>query len=395
MANPRFIKSVAANIAYWTTQSQDLQDETLPTLDLERENLFRAVEFGLRLPQTRAATGELALQSFLLIERRGYWREWNPLLQRLIATERNNHPRKNKLLMQLGQLQRLDRQLPAAVESHLMALNVAQKLADQQLVTRTWLNLSEDYRQLRQYREAEAYGIKALESFRASQAGARWRAATFNTLGLIAQSRGDLLLSEQRLRRAVDFWRQVNEPTELARSLTNLAQTLQGRRKFDQALESYREGATVVAQTTSELDKSLIQMSLGTLLFELEQWPEAETAFREANSDYLQHSAQHYYRAFIAQNLGNVLFTQQRFKEAEDHLRHGMKLWQQVDDKLMLANTVGTLAETFAAQALVKEARALFGQALTLLAPYYDDGLAKQLREEFEKQQLALGNEKR
>lgn len=229
--------------------------------------------------------------------------------------------------------------------------------------------------------------------FTASQAGARWQAATLNTLGLIAQSRGDLLLSEQRLRRAVDFWRQVDEPTELARSLINLALTLQGRQKFDQALECYREAASAVAQTASELDKSLIQISLGTLLFELTQWPEAEAAFREANSDYLQHSGQLYYRAFIAQNLGNVLFTQQRFKEAEDHLRHGIKLWEQVDDKLMLANTVGTLAETLAAQAIVKEARTLFGQALTLLAPYDDDGLAKQLREEFERQQLALGNE--
>jgi len=393
MANPRFIKSIAANIAYWTTRTEELQDETLSALDAERGNIFRAVQFGLRLPQTRAATADLVLQSFLLIERRGYWREWNPLMQQLIATEKEENLRKNKLLMQLGQLQRLDLQLPAALESHLLALDVAQKLAEERLLARAWLNLSEDYRQLRQYSEAEGYGIKALSGFTTSQAGARWLAATLNTLGLIAQSRGDLLLSEQRLTQAVDFWQQVDEPTELARSLKNLAITLQKSEKFKEALSSYREAATILAQTVSELDKIMIQISLGTLYFGQQQWAEAEAAFREANSTYLQNSGQLYYRALIAQNLGNVLLTQKRFKEAEGHLRHGIELWQQVDDKLMLANTVGTLAETLAAQALVKEARALFGQALTLLAPYHDDGLAKQLREEFERQQLALGNE--
>lgn len=393
MVSPRFIKSITANIAYWTTESQDLRDETLPALDAERENILHAVQVGLRLPQTFAATAELALQSFLLVERRGYWREWMPVLQQLIATENDDHLRlKFNLLKQLGELQRLDRQLQAAVESHQAALNSAQQLADQEAVAQAKIGLSEDYRALRQYSQAEQYALMALEWF-TSQKAKRWLAVTLNTLGLIAQSRGEWVLSEQRLTRAVALWQQIEQPTELARSLNNLALTLQESGKFEEALRCYRDAATLLSQTASELEKVKLQISLGTLYFGLKQWPKAEAAFKKANSDYLHNSGHLYYRALIAQNLGNVLLIQKRFNKAEGHLRYGIELWEQVDDKLMLANSLGTLGQTLAGQGQAKEARRLLGQAISLLAPYSaDNALARELLDEFETERLMFGH---
>ena len=392
MVSPRFIKSIAANIAYWTTQSQELQDETLAVLDAERENIFHAVQFGLRLPQTRAATAELALQAFLLIERRGYWREWIPILEQLLATlNDHNLPLKFRLLKELGQLQRFERQLQAAVESHQAALAIAQQLNDKKMVAQARFNLSEDHRQKRQYREAKQYGLKALESF-TTQENKRWMAITLNTLGLIAQSEGHFVLSEERLLKAVTLWREVLEPTELARSLNNLALTLQKQGKFTSALACYHEAATQLAQTVSELDKVKVQISLGTLYFDLEQWSKAESAFKEANSPYLLNSAHFYDRALIAQNLGNVLLKQKRFSEAEDYLRNAIHLWRQKDDHLMLANSLGTLGQVLARQG--KKARHFLDEAISLLASYTaSDQSARKLLAEFEAERLALLDE--
>ena len=63
MASARFIKSINDNIAYLRTQTKDLADDTIATLDAEYKNILQAVKFGSGLPQTSAATAELVLQS--------------------------------------------------------------------------------------------------------------------------------------------------------------------------------------------------------------------------------------------------------------------------------------------------------------------------------------------
>lgn len=52
-------------------------------LDRHRQYIFRIVQFGLQSPETWRETGHLALQAFTLVERRGYWREWIPILARV------------------------------------------------------------------------------------------------------------------------------------------------------------------------------------------------------------------------------------------------------------------------------------------------------------------------
>ena len=81
MPSVAFARSVAANLAYWLAFSQKMGEESLQEIDQERHNLWRAVRFGLDLEATRCAAAKLILQVYNLIERRGYWQRWIPLLE--------------------------------------------------------------------------------------------------------------------------------------------------------------------------------------------------------------------------------------------------------------------------------------------------------------------------
>ncbi len=49
ISTPQFTRSVAANVAYWRQRTSDLSERKLGALDRERQNLYRATEFGLSL----------------------------------------------------------------------------------------------------------------------------------------------------------------------------------------------------------------------------------------------------------------------------------------------------------------------------------------------------------
>ena len=379
--DPQFIQAITANIDYWR---QRLEAEPgRSSLTLEYPNLVRAVEYGLALPQTQIATSQLALQAYPFIERRGYWQTWLPLLSRAIhACEDISLQLRGQLLICRGRLLRLTHQPVGALTDHEAAERAARQLADDALLVEAQFNLSEDYRLVRRYEESEAYGRAALATIERLDNGERWQASVFNTLGLIAWEQGTLATAEAHLVAAVALWRKLNDATQLARSLNNLANAWLSLEKFEAALEAYQEAADVLATTDSELDKSRVQLSLGGLHFRLEAYLQAEVAFRRADSLALRQSGDVVLQGIQAQNLGNALLKQKRYAEAELHLRQGAGLWQSINDELMLSNTKGTLAESLAAQGQIEPALVLYDEALRLLDGV-DNAMALRLKKEF------------
>jgi len=394
--SPHFVKAIHASLSYWQERTNQLDDRAIGKVDAERQNLYRAVQFGLVLPQTWQATAIVILQSFDLVERRGYWQEWLTTVERALnICPQDERQLRFKLLIRLGQLQRFTRQLAQAIETHYAAEAVAQQLGDAQALAEAHFNLSECYWYSRDYEKADHYGLSALEQFEQLNVDLKWCAATLNTLGMVAWWRGDLPLAEQRLSKAVDYWRIIAQPTQLARVLNNLAGTLRSAKKYELALQYLDEAGQKLASTTSELDKTMVNITRGGLYYDLQQWAKAEAAFRQADSLYLARSGHIFYQALVAQGLGNTLLKQGRLVEAEEYLHQGLALWRQASDNLMLANTLGTLAETLAAQGRSVEAIALYDEALTHLAQHPGDAWARKLHSEFQTQKRTLtGKEK-
>ncbi|MBK8989585.1 MAG: tetratricopeptide repeat protein [Chloroflexi bacterium] len=130
----------------------------------------------------------------------------------------------------------------------------------------------------------------------------------------------------------------------------------------------------------------MIEVSYGGALYEQGRYDEAEAAFHRANSPYLQQSSYFYHRAIVAQCLGNTFLAQNRLVESSLHLEESARLWRQCDDKLMLANTLGTIAELYARQGKTDGAIVLYDEALALLSRYSDDAWAKKLTADFRQQ---------
>lgn len=390
--NSQFMDMVRSGIIYWQRRTNQLDDASISRLDRDRQNLYRAIHFALKLPQTWHTAAEVAAQSFPLVERRVYWREWIPLLEEVLkqcVQVPEERPLTFKLLTQLGQLYRLDQQLTKALSLYHQAEAMAHQLGDKQLVAQAHFGLSSAYWENRQHDQAEAFGLMALTGFDDWPASDKWVAATLNTLGLTAYARGDFILAEQRLAGSVTRWRRVEQPTETARTLRNLATALQAQRKFEAALFCYHEAAHLLADTVSDREKLSVQVALGTLYYEMARYSDAEAAFRQANSPALQASADTYYRALAAQALGNVLLALNQLDEAEGYLRHSIELWQQIDDKVRLGNTIGILAELLVVKGQAEAALPFYETAITMLAAYPHDAYASFLLADFTAQRQA------
>ncbi len=395
-ASPRFVQSTRAAVAYWRQRTQETNDNAIRRLDIERQNLFQAVQIGLALPQTGEDTAVVALQAFDLIERRGYWGEWIPVLKKAVACARESLPLRFDLLSRLGQLQRFAQKLPAAIETHHKAETLARQLGDKRILVIAYCDLGEDYLRHHDYDAAEEYGRAALTELDGLEDMAYWKAHALSTLGTKARHRGNLAAAEEMLSQAVAIRRELNQPLLLARTLNNFALVLQTANKFDQALQCYEEASELLtAAPYYELDKAIIQINLGALYSRREQWDKTEAALRQINLACLGQSNKLYLEAAATQSLGNALLKQGQAKEASVYVQRAVALWQIVDEKIEVANSLGTWGEALAAQGQATEAISLYQRATASLKNYPDDARAQSLLAEFKlkRQQLITQNE--
>ncbi|MCZ7674282.1 MAG: tetratricopeptide repeat protein [Chloroflexi bacterium] len=390
--HPQFIANLVAGLAHWQVQIGELTDADILRLDARRQNLARIVAYGLNLVPTQPAAATIILQAFPLIEKRGYWQEWLPLLTSAVAAcSPSDIVLKAELLNRLGELYRLTRQLPLAIDTHLQAAALIEQTDEDHLRHRIGVKLSTAYVFSREYALAEQYGQQALAGFRAIHAPPEFRAAVLNTLGSVAWQRGQLERAETRLRQALILWREAKQPTERLRTLNNLIGTLRAAKKYEAIQPCYEEALSCFPHLAGEFEKTLIEVSYGGALYEQGRYKEAEVVFHRANSAYLQQSPHFYYRATVAQCLGNTLLKQQgRLGEAASYLEESARLWHEVDDDLMLANTLGALAELYGQQGNPAEAALFYEDALALLVQYPDDAWAKKLTTEFQRQRQEL-----
>ena len=95
-----------------------MDDQAIEEVDRERQNLFRAVQHGLTLPQAWEMTADIALGAIPLINRRLYRREWIQVLEQLIShCPPDRQQKKFELLIHLGRLQRLEQNRESAMET--------------------------------------------------------------------------------------------------------------------------------------------------------------------------------------------------------------------------------------------------------------------------------------
>ena len=382
--NPRFVQSIQANLRYWQQQASLAGQGQIIELDRERENLYQAVQFGLRVSSTQALAANLALDLFDLVDQGGYWQDWIPILEQAVRQMGDvQSATAAKLHHRLGQLYRRQHRLEQACQEHELALAIARQLADEFLIAEACLNLGLVYNDQRNYTQAGALGLSALEGFTRTGAASYWMAHTHTLLGLVDQAWGHLETSQQHLAQAVAHWRQLAYPLELAKALLMQANTFLYGGQYQQAEPLYLEAETLLAGAHSEHDKIHLLINLGTLYANTDRLPDAEAAFRRANLAYLAETGQTYQLAVLLLNLGDVLLGQGKPAEAEPLLRLSLERFLELADHSNAGNVCGTLAAALAAQGNVADAQRHYVQALAFLDQFPQEAFAQRLRHKF------------
>jgi len=247
---------------------------------------------------------------------------------------------------------------------------------------------------LRQYEQAEAYGLQGLAIPGETAELHRARAVAWQTLAVMARERGQLEEAEERARQGIALQKQLdNDPVHLARLLHTLGETLLNSQRYDKAITILQEALELLATTTSELDKSRVVNSLGVVYFQMERYEKAEQAFRQADSAALRQSGDLLMRGAVLQNIGNAQRMRQQYDAALLHLERALAVWQQMGDPLRQTNTLTTIAALFSARNEADAACDYWRRAAALLDQCPDIPRTQKMRVRIEEQLRLLCHE--
>lgn len=373
----RFVRGLLSTLTYWQRQTAVLDDAISRSLNPDFPNVLRAVEMGLTLPETWSETAVLILQCFFWVEGTGRAPQWQPLLEKCLATRPTPAPRLQfRLLKQLGQFQRIQWDLATAVATFQQAASIAHTLQDAHASAEIHMNLCQTYQRQHRYGQAQAEGEKALSQF--AQTEHRLRATVHQTLGQIASDQGQYAVAENQFQHALALLQAgpTITITDLTRTMNGLAQTYQQQNQLDQARQLYEEAGRLLAETDKEEDKIRTAINLGSLLYSMQTYDQAETAFRQADEMLRQQAGLTELKAHTANNLGCILRQQQAWEAAQQYHHRSIQLFRQLSNALPLANAIGNLGKTCMAQGVYPAALTYFAEAQQLAAQFPDNAWA-------------------
>ncbi len=369
--NPVFVRQIVATLRYWQGQTRQLDDETIACLDEERQNLYRAVQYGLVLPETWQETAVVIYQSFPLIERRAYWREWIPVLNKVIAgCPSNQLILQARFLNQLGALHCRTHELEQSIEIHQEAEAIALRCRDERLLAETHARLSETFFRQNDLKQAEWYGQQALTVLSEMGDSEEIIAILMQTLGNVARARHNAPLAESRLLEVANIRRRQGASLQLARVLNDLGMAYRLSGQGSAASQALSEAENLLDSSLYELDKSRNRVNIGCLYYDEGHWSEAERYFREADSTYVRQFGSIEYQARVLHHVGNALLRQAKYKEAIAYFERAVVLWSEAGEEIELANTLDSLGEAKEGLGDKKSAVRDYQRAVELLNKY-------------------------
>lgn len=366
--SPQFIQSIQAGLRYWQQKTRELGTDQVQWLDKRRQNLYQAVLFGLQTAETWEDTASVLLQAFNFVEWGGYSHEWIPVLEQALALAPDEDSIWNgRILNSLGQLYRLAGRHGDAIAQHEKALHQAQRLKDKELEMRVYMALSEAYLGQSAVPQATEYGLLSLELAKALPGAEPQEATILKTMGAIASFTGDWDKAIEYQKRAAQLWRVQNNVVYVARSLNDLGITYMRSGDFASAQAAYEEAAVILQPTLNEVDKARIYLNLGVLHYQQKQWPEAAAAFLQINTTALRERQEPFFLAQLHNNLGNVYLKMAQWEPALENLEIAAAAFRKMNNKLELANSLGTMAEIYVARQLNEQVVLCYEEAILLL----------------------------
>lgn len=233
-----FERRVMHEVGYWSAQ-EAVKTIVVQTLDRERENILKAIGFGLAVAAAWPATCHLIVTFAPYMERRGLWDSWHSLLVRAIATAQRAGDMAGEITLTalLARLCQRQSRRADVVTYYRRVIRLARRTDNRFELARACSNLGYYYvDDGGHWWRAEILSQHALAIFIElnSQHG---QAHTHNHLGFLYTRQKRWAEAETHLQQACDLWRATGDEHSLtAHGLVNLGMLYVDQKKPHQAL---------------------------------------------------------------------------------------------------------------------------------------------------------------
>ena len=232
-----FERQVVHEVTYWGAQ-ETVKTIVVQTLDRERENILKAIGFGLAVAAAWPATRHLIITFAPYMERRGLWDSWHSLLVRAIAAAQRAGDIAGEITLTALLARLCQRQSRGAdvVTYYGRVIRLARRTDNRFELARACSNLGYYYVDGGHWWRAEVLGQHALAIFVElnSQHG---QAHTHNHLGVLYIRQQRWTEAEVHLQQACGLWRAMGDEYSLtAFGLLNLGMLYADQKKPHEAL---------------------------------------------------------------------------------------------------------------------------------------------------------------
>lgn len=373
-------RAVRANLDLWR---QRLLAETVSAdgasadrWQLQKEAVWQAVADGLAFAAAQEEAARLAADTAVIIEQWGLWTEWLPLLEMAVTLSLPPEV-KVRLLVVQGRSYFLNRSFDDAiqVQEAAAALAEAHQLTD--LTASAHFHLTNTHLGRKAYAQARQHGAAALRLLLPTPSPTL--ASLFTALGLLELETGSYGASEAQFMQSLALWSGLNQPTQMARACLNLGLLYHRQNRMERTRACYELAYNALAPTASEVDKLKVLNGLGMVHYSLKELPQAEAIFRKGVTAAQEMKGLFHLRGSLTHNLGNTLLALARWEESRFYLEKSIRLWQQANDEIEQANSIGTLGEWHELREEWETAVARYDEALLLLDAYPGHQWAKRV----------------
>lgn len=393
MSQARYLRLVEANLDRWLAETFGEEDKQLPLFEENRAMLLHVLQEGFAHPTLARKAAEL-VQASHFPEKSGYAREWLPVVRRALAFAADDPVLRARLLNRLGSTLAAGGDLDGAVEAHEAALQLARLIDLYDEFADAHFRLGNVYYHMRDLSRAEHYAREALRLYIEHGLDTPVKvAAAYNLLGLVELAESRLVDAQHLFLKAVANWKKTAQRVYHARTLLNLGNAYNSGGQHAKAIQAYRDALKQLQGTNLPVERSGINLNLGTVYYDQEQWHDAMLYYQLANTPELEKSGSKRLLAMIWTSVGDTQIETDQLEIGERHLRDGLRLWEELgDDPVNHANALGALANLHVKREQLNDAHNGYRRALALLCGQLEqNGWAQELEAKFRRRLAAVG----